>query len=176
MPWRCLIVYIEDSPTNSPPNATPDTHSPAKERRYRETSVGKKKKNKHKGKKRIVAFQINNCGRKRFYFEHNKHPCHLETSQIASHRFVAPKNTQNAHGGAYDCRPSLKIQSCLCRAMKNHSALFLSLLQVLVCALSTVPPECRRNTADNRHHKYSFPTETIWPPFLSRTFIEGTSK
>lgn len=66
--------------------------------------------------------QINSCRRKWFYSAHNKCPCHLETSQIASHRFVAPKKAQNAHGGVYDCRPSLKIQSCLCSAMKNHSA------------------------------------------------------
>lgn len=36
-----------------------------------------------------------------FDFERNKSLCHLETSQNASRRFVAPKKAQNAHGGAW---------------------------------------------------------------------------
>ena len=30
-----------------------------------------------------------------------------------------PKKAQNAHGGVRDCKPSLKVQSCLCSAMKK---------------------------------------------------------
>lgn len=141
-------------------SATPDTHTQAKEWWYRERGVGRKKKTKNLG-----AFQINSCRRKWFYSEHNKCPCHLETSQIASHRFVAPKKAQNAHGGVYDCRPSLKIQSCLCSAMKNHSALLLFLLQVLACALSAVHPDCRRqcrNTADNHLCSENQHTYSLW--------------
>ena len=65
-----------------------------------------------------------------FYSEH-KCSCHLMKSQLASRRLVAPKKAQNAHGGVYDCRPSLKVKSCRCSAMKQHSDLLLFLLQLL---------------------------------------------
>lgn len=134
MPWRCLIVFIEDRPTNPPPHHHHHqtlhlTHilEPRSDDIVRE-AWGRKKKVRRKEEKERGAFQINSC--RRFCSEHNKCPCHLGRSQIASHRFVAPKKAQNAHGGEYDCRPSLKIQSCLCSAMKKRSApLSLFLLQ-----------------------------------------------
>lgn len=97
-----------------------------------------------------------------------KCPCSSERSQIASRCFVAPKKAPNAHGGEHDCRPSLKIQSCLCSAMKNHSASpsLSPTSACLACFTKATHPAPLKTIQSRQGQKIDKPFNTIWSPLV----------
>lgn len=118
MPWRCLIVFIEGHPTSRPSPSNQMLHlkhtqPPRIDDIFREMGRGRKKHNTRRIPNQHLSLSD-------FIPGITNARAALEMSQIANNRFIAHKKAQNAHGGAFDCRPSLKTQSCLCGALSSR--------------------------------------------------------